>query len=335
MKRSFTLFLAGCLCALCAALPARAAEDGKKVIHLLSTPFGTGSYVLGTALESIVNKGNYPVTVAHAETPGQAYNVNKLNADTAARKNTVVTASQGINWLAEQGKKPFPAKRTPLKLIGIYTYTGTWLASDDKDVKTVPDLKGKRVAMGRIPQVIWGYEPDALLRHGYGDDFYKSLKLQPVGTSEAATALVNGQVDAATIGGYLDPVNGKFSPSPQTVEVLASGRKLHHLDWTKEAVEKTGAKDIALFPIQLPAGTVEGQTEPIWIGADLHGLFAHPDLPDEDAYILAKAMIENVGEFGKYHALGSLMSREGLVKGFTPDKIHPGALRAYKEAGIL
>lgn len=225
MKRLTLILTCLVVGALCAALPARAAE--KTVIHLLSTPFGTGSYVLGTALESIVNQGNYPLSIAHAETPGQAYNVNKLNADAAARQNTVVTASQGINWLAEQGKKPFPAKRTPLKLIGIYTYTATWLVTGDKDIKSVADLRGKRIAMGRIPQVIWGYEPDALLRNGYDDDFYKSLKIQFVGTSEAATALVNGQVDAATIGGYMDPVSGKFSPAPQTVEVLASGPGTH------------------------------------------------------------------------------------------------------------
>ena len=125
MKRLTLILTCLVVGALCAALPARAAE--KTVIHLLSTPFGTGSYVLGTALESIVNQGNYPLSIAHAETPGQAYNVNKLNADAAARQNTVVTASQGINWLAEQGKKPFPAKRTPLKLIGIYTYTACLL----------------------------------------------------------------------------------------------------------------------------------------------------------------------------------------------------------------
>lgn len=242
MKRFLT-----CLClivtslALCSGL-AGAAE--KVRINLLSTPFGTGSYVLGTALENIVNKGDYPILISHAETPGQAFNVNKLNADPAARKNTV-------------------------------------------------------------------------------------------GTGEAATALVNGQVDAATIGGYMDPVSGKFSPAPQTVEVVASGRDLHHLDWTEDAVKNTAAKDIQLIPFKVPANSVEGQTAPIFIGADTHGLFAHPDFPEEYAYILAKAMIENIDAFAQYHALGALMSREGLIKGWSPEQIHPGALRAYKEAGLL
>ncbi len=100
-------------------------------------------------------------------------------------------------------------------------------------------------------------------------------------------------------------------------------------------MEKTAARDIQLFPIQAPARAVDSLESPIWIGADLHGLFAHPEFPEEYAYILAKAMIENIEAFGKYHALGGLMSRAGLVKGFSPEHIHPGALRAYKEAGIL
>lgn len=142
-------------------------------------------------------------------------------------------------------------------------------------------------------------------------------------------------MDAATIGGYMDPISGKFSPAPQTVEVVASGRDLHHLDWTEDAVKKTAAKDIQLIPFSVPANSVEGQTSPIFIGADTHGLFAHPDFPEEYAYILAKAMIENIDAFAQYHALGALMSREGLIKGWSPEQIHPGALRAYKEAGLL
>ena len=316
-------------------LPATVPAAEKPVINLLSTPFGTGSYVLGTAMEAIINKGEYPFRVAHAETPGQAFNINKMSSDKAARSNTVCTASLGINWLADHGKKPFPERREPLKLIGSYGYCVTWLVTADPSIKTMADLKGKRIAMGRIPQVIWGYEPDALLKYGYGDDFYKSLRIQYVGTSEAATALVNGQVDAATIGGYVDPVKGTFSPAPQTVEVSASGRELAHLDWTKAAVENTSAKDITLIPYQVPAGSVEGQTAPLWAGADMHGLYAHAEFPEATAYILAKAMIDHVDQFPNYHAMGALMSREGLVKGCPVEDIHPGALRAYKEAGII
>ena len=316
-------------------LPHLALAEEKPTISLLSTPFGTGSYVLGTAMESIVNKGNYPVHISHAETPGQAFNITKLDQDADARKNTMVVAASGIQWLAVRGLKPFKEKSEALKVIGVFNYGITWLVTTDPKIKTMADLKGKRIALGRIPQVVWGYEPDALLRCGYSDDFYKSLKIQYVGTTEAANALVNGQVDAAVIGGYLDPVKGAFSPSPQTVEVQASGRALTHLDWTEAAVRKTVATDIALEPFLLPANSVAGQTAPLWAGADIQAFCVHPDFPEETAYILTKAMIDNIDAFAQYHAMGGLMSRAGLVKGYTKEEFHPGALRAYKEAGIL
>ena len=333
MKRFLT-----CLClvvmslALCSGL-AGAAE--KVRINLLSTPFGTGSYVLGTALENIVNKGDYPILISHAETPGQAFNVNKLNADAAAAKTPWARPPR-----ASTGWPPRARSPSRPSVPRCCSSAATPIRPPGSSPRTTPSNPSATCAASASPwaaspQAIWGYEPDALLRCGYSDDFYKSLSIQYVGTGEAATALVNGQVDAATIGGYMDPVSGKFSPAPQTVEVIASGRDLHHLDWTEDAVKKTAAKDIPLIPFSVPAHSVEGQTAPIFIGADTHGLFAHPDFPEEYAYILAKAMIENIDAFAQYHALGALMSREGLIKGWSPEQIHPGALRAYKEAGLL
>ena len=49
----------------------------------------------------------------------------------------------------------------------------------------------------------------------------------------------------------------------------------------------------------------------------------------------AAPLIANVGEFAEFHALGGLMSAESLAYGWTAENIHPGALRAYREAGII
>ena len=327
----FAIFTAACLFLL-GQVSAFAAERVK--LNLMSTPFGTGSYVIASALETIINKNDYPFTFSHSETPGQMFNVMKLR-DKALRQNTVVTGSMGINWLAERGQKPFKEKYTPTKLLATYNVIGLWLASTSDKITTMEDLRGKRVAIGRVPQVAWGYEPDAVLRCGYGDDFYKSLKVQFVGTTESVTALINGQVDVAGIGGYLNPITGQFSPSPQTVEALASGRTMYHLDWTKEAVEKTVQKDIAVTPYHLPANSLDGQTNPLWLPTDTVSFAVHPEFPEEMAYQIVKAILAHVKEFADYHDLGKLMTPEMLVFGWPEDTIHPGALRAYKEAGVL
>ncbi len=46
-------------------------------------------------------------------------------------------------------------------------------------------------------------------------------------------------------------------------------------------------------------------------------------------------IIKNVNGFKEYHALGKLMSKKSLVYGWESKDIHPGALKAYKEAGII
>lgn len=304
-------------------------------VILLSTPFGTGSYALGSAFEAIVNKYDLPFIMTHTETPGQAYNIQKINLDKEARKNTICMAGPATNWLAEHGQMPFKEKLEGLYLIGTFNVVALWLATNDKDIQSIQDLSGKRIALGRVPQIVWGYEPGMVLRKGYSEEFYKSLKIQFVGTSEASNALLNGQVDACVLGGYIDPDSGKFEASPQTVEVLTAGRSLKHLDWTKEAVEKAIADDVPLIPYQFPAGTVEGMDRPIWSFTDPSSFVAHADFPEELAYQLTKTLIERYAEFASFHALGKLMTAKGLVYGWSVDRIHPGSLRAFREAGLV
>lgn len=330
MKKLSCLLLAAFL-----SLGSFALAAEKPTIILSSTPFGTGSYALASAFEAIANKHDLPFNISHTETPGQAFNIQKLNKDKAARQNTIAMAGPAINWLAEHGKMPFKQKMEGMYLIGTVNVAAAWLATDDKSVKSIADLAGKRIALGRVPQVVWGYEPDAVLRNGYTPELYKQLKIQFVGTNEASTALLNGQVDAAVLGGYLEPESGKFEASPQTVEVLAASRPLTHLDWGKDAVVKTVQNDVFLTPYQLPAGSVAGMDKPIWVFTDPSSFVAHKDFPEELAYQVAKAMIQNVNEFAEFHALGKLVTAKGLIFGWTPERIHPGALRAYREAGIL
>ena len=50
---------------------------------------------------------------------------------------------------------------------------------------------------------------------------------------------------------------------------------------------------------------------------------------------MTKLIIRNISKFGEVSDLGKLMSPKGMVFGWEPEKIHPGALKAYKEAGVL
>lgn len=306
-------------------------------LNIISTPFGTSTYVIGSAIEAIVNKNpQYGLKVNHTETPGQIFNLRKLNADKNAARDTICAFSKSTNWLAREGKKPFKRKGRTLLLIANCNVFSGWLVSEDPELTTIESLAGKDIALGRIAQTVWGFVPSQLLRYGYDKDMTKEATIQSVGTKPAATALLDRQVDAAIIGGYFNPINMRFSPAPQTVEVMAAGRDLHPIPWGKAAVEKTDAiMQTGYLPMLIPAGTIEGMNKDIWSFTDNIAFGAMSDMPEELAYTITKAIIEHVDEFGDYHNLGKLMSADALVYGWPESQIHPGALRAYKEAGIL
>jgi len=326
---------AGAAAVLAGAFGASYAADQAKVdIGLISAPFGTGSYVLGSALEEISKKHHPWLRITHAESPGFVFNIRKLDKEPALRKTLIVGSGSGVSGLAVAGEKPFDKKYPPLKLISNYNLTAVWLATLDPNIKSIKDLAGKKVALGRAPQINWTVQPEWIMRYGW--DLPKGkVHIQYVGTKEAIDSLLDGTADAAVVGGYFDPLTNKLALSPQTVEFLASGRKITHLPWGTAAVKKTIAHGMSMAPITLPANTIEGVSQPLEIFADTAAWMVSPEFPEDMAYETTKLIINNIKAFGEVHAIGKLMSPQAMPYGWDVNEIHPGALRAYREAGVV
>ena len=312
-------------------ISSRAAEPA--TVNLLTGPFATGSYVLGSALEQIAKDAKAPVRINATETPGLVYNARKVEGDEALRRNTMFAFTLGIDYLATNGIKPFPKTFPHAKLIANYNLGSVWLATFHPDLKSPADLAGKTIALGRPPQILWTIEPDLIIKEGWG--MQDKINVERLGTKEAAQALLDGNVDAAIVGGYADPVNGGFAPSPQTVTLLGSGKRLYYIPWGKDAVAKTIAKGVSIEPLTVPAGAVAGLDQPMASFADAVAWVVYPGFDEKLSYEITKMIIANVQKFRDYHALGKLMSARSLVYGWDVKDIDPGALRAYREAGIL
>ena len=312
---------------------AAAAEHAPVTVNLITAPFGTGSYVMGSALEQISKKHPW-LHIVSSESPGFVFNIKKLASEPELQKTTIMGSGPAVAALAERGEKPFDKKYPGVKLIANYNLGAVWLATLNPDIKSVNDLRGKKIALGRAPQINWAVEPKGVIEYGYGIPADK-INIQYVGTKEAVAALLDGTVNAAVVGGYLDPEKNKIELSPQTLEFVASGRKIYNLGWTADAVKKTAAKGIPIAPFTLPAKSFEGLDAPLPVFVDNIAWVASANFPDDLAYEIAKMIINNLDKFSEYTALGKLMSRSALTFGWPQSEIHPGALRAYKEAGIL
>lgn len=330
LKPIFSM-LAALLLSAGTLVPAFAA--GPDNVNLITGPFGTGSYVLGSALEQISKQTSSGVLVNSTETPGLVFNAKKLDTDSAIKTNTIMAFTPGIDYLAVNGIKPFDKKYPSAQLIANYNLGSVWLATFDPKIKTAQDLIGKKIALGRGPQILWTIEPELIIRHGWG--LQDKIKIERLGTKEASQALLDGKVDAAIVGGYIDPISGTFAPSPQTVTLLGSGRPMYYIPWGSEAVAKTIAQGVSIKPFTLPVGALAGMDTPLPSFVDPIAWMAYPEFDQTLAYEVTKMIISNVTKFGDFHALGKLMNAKALVYGWDPKDIAPGALKAYKEAGLI
>lgn len=333
MKKAARIFgLALCALFLGSGLAMATGET----LTFISAPFGKTGYVMGSAIEDIVKKANVGINVTQEEGYGMFYNLKKLNAaEPDAKKTLVIMGTLTSMWQAQNGKEPFtePVCKDMRVLFAMYDSDSCFM-SRDADVKSIPDLVGKTVAIGKKSQDVYGTFLFDQISAGY--DLAKKINVQWVGNASALSSFKDGLAQAAGADILSNPATGEVAPGPAAIEVQASFDNVNWFGSSREAldrvIEKTG---IPYTIINVPANTFKGQTEAFLTLGTPNFWGASLDMPEDVAYTLVKTIIDHVGEFQNYHSAGKLITKESLCYGFTPDQLHPGALRAFKEAGLI
>jgi uncharacterized protein len=273
------------------------------------------------------------------ETPGFVYNLKLLAKDKAMQKTATFGSSTGAEWLAAKGVKPFfdePIAVDWKWLYGETLHGNSWFVTTDSTIKTVADLKGKNIAIGLKTQTHWGGFVYTLLTHGYGitED---NTKIQWLGPPKGIDALLDGRVVAALVQVNVDALLREVIPGAVLTRMAASGKSFRYLDVPRGVIEKvnreTGSPFIAL---EFPPNTLPNQPARLEWFADVGVRAVHPDFPEDLAYEVTKAFIQLGPKAGQFVALGRTWNKETMVRPFLefPNKIHPGALRAFQEAGL-
>ncbi|PJJ85896.1 hypothetical protein CLV77_0428 [Brevirhabdus pacifica] len=144
------------------------------------------------------------------------------------------------------------------------------------------------------------------------------------GSKEQADMLTNGRVDV-----YANGVFVRHS-SIRKVEEALDMRLLN----VPDDVLDTVGKEFSIAKFTIPAGTYENQPEPVTTLALGAVLTVSDEMSEEAAYTLTKAMIENIDKIQSVHPAMKALSHQLMVRE-TAAPHHPGAIRAYKEAGLL
>ena len=330
----------GALTGIATLEPARAVEP----LPALLCPFGCGPTEGDTILMNQMMMSGSKVALLPQETPGYMYNILEM-ANPAKHKRFIFSTEDTIIQLAYQGGSeelkefiPKPVK-IPFKLIygEAWWGQGKFLGTFDCSLKTMGDLKGKRISLGLRGQSDWGVFSRLFLEHAYGVT-PKNADIRHMTPAQLTQQLIDGVTDAAVVPVGAEP-NLKDWVIPGTVRQLeaaskASGKKLCYLGVTKEDVDKVNKKFGTTFlHVTLPANTLPGQDKPLGVGFVRGFKAAHESFPADKVYELVMGVAKIGPKMKNLHALWRIWSPELMLHGLSDENVHPGALKAYKELG--
>ncbi|MEH2481709.1 TRAP transporter TAXI family solute receptor [Nitrobacteraceae bacterium AZCC 2146] len=215
----------------------------------------------------------------------------------------------------------FKAKLEKLRVIGaIYPNYIQIVATAESGIKTLADLKGKSLSVGAPKS---GTELNSRAILAAAGLSYKDLgKIEYLPFAESVDLMKNRQLGATLQSAGLGVASLRDLSSSSSITVVSV---------PKETVDKIGPPFVSVI---IPANTYTGQDKDVPSAAVINYLVTSSAVSDDLAYQMTKLVFENLPELANSHAAGKEIKLETAATG-SPVPLHPGAIRFYKEKGLI
>ena len=283
---------------------------------------GGANPAIGTAIASIVSEhagvNMRPMTFSSGTRYAPLLDIGKVEF-AVGNVSQITLLMQGRFNLND---RPKPNIRLAASLM---PFRGGFLVKADSDIRSLSDLKGRRIAAGFPSQLLALVMHKAYLTNG--GLTYEDVIPVPVSTMRGHWELFKeGRVD-----GVMTSVG-----SGVVKELEASIGELRYLPMNNSAKSLEilqGALPGAYFVTVNPGKNLDGATEKFITLAYDYGLWVSADVEDAMVYRVVKALHQNAEEF---KAVNPLTRQYDPRKTSRAQEIpyHPGAIRYFKEAGL-
>jgi TRAP transporter TAXI family solute receptor len=297
-----------------------AADDPSPTKVILGTATkGGGFQLFGSNLAEVINAADTGLQVEAIATKGSKENLPFL-------EEGKVDIGQVEGNAARQALDGIGRPAAELKVLSVmYPNPGTFVVRGDSPYKSITDLKGKPIAFGTKASGLRILVNDVLDGLGLKPDRdFGQVILKKA--AEGPAMVLEKQVEAlwgAGIGwpGFVKvadgPAGARFIP-PSAAEIQQILEKHPHLK-----------------PMSVPAGTYKGQEAQI----DSVGLWSlilvRPGLSEDVVYRLARAIHHAQGALAARLSQGRYTTAENTVAHVPAERLHPGAVRYFREAGLM
>jgi TRAP transporter TAXI family solute receptor len=291
---------------------------------------GTGGvtgvyYPTGGAICRLVNKSRkeHGIRCAVESTGGSVYNINTIKGGElefgVAQSDWQHHAYNGTSKF--EGDAAFPDIRA---VFSVHPEPFTLIVRGDSGITSFGEIAGKRVNVGNPGSGQRATMEVAMEAFGIGmDDLALATEYKG---SEMAQQLCDGNIDAMiyTIG----------HPAAAIKEATTTC-DARLVSVTGEAVDKLVADNpfyrVATIPGGMYAGT-DGDTTTFGVGATF---VTSATIPEDTVYVVAKAVMENIDDFRNLHPAFANLEPSEMVKDGLSAPLHDGAMKAYKELGLM
>jgi len=298
---------------------AAGASAQQKFVNILTGGQSGVYYPLGVALGQIYGKAMPDAKTSVQATKASVENLNLLQA---GRGEIAFTLGDSLSdaWKGVEDagfKTPLAKLRT---VAGIYPNYIQIVASADSGIKTLADLKGKRISVG-APRSGTELNARAILKAA-GMTYKDFAKVEFLPFGESVELIKNRQLDVTLQSAGLGVAS---------IRDLATSVKINVVSIPADVIAKIG--DPAYQAGTIPANTY-GEHPAIPTATVKNFLVTHEGVPADTVYAMTKALFTNLDQMVAAHSAAKAINPADAPKD-PPVPLHPGAEKYYREAGLL
>ena len=301
------VFAAGAVLAAAAVLftgcNGNADVEGKKFLNI-----GTGGtagtyYPIGGAIAEVLNKEIPGMSASAQSTGASVANINMLGDG----EIDLATVQNDIAYYAAHGTEMFQDKKVDglQGIASLYPETCQFVTLKSSGIKSLAELKGKRIAVGAVGSGVEANVRQILAAYGVT---YSDIDAQYLSFAEGASALKDGNVDVAVLtAGY----------PTASVQDIAAQNPVRLLPVEGKAADALIAQYPFYTKTVIPAGTYAGFDEEVPSVAVMAMLVAGPSVNDDLGYCVTKAIFSNLDRLQAAHAVGKQIAKDTAKTGMS------------------
>lgn len=277
------------------------------------TYYGYGG-VLGNQIKNAAG-----ITVNVVSTDGSKANIIGIDEGNY-QLGTVQSDVMAYAW---KGTRSFEkdGKIDSFRVVGGLYAEAVQLVTMNPDIKSVADLKGKKVSIGAAGSGVYFNAIDVLGAAGLSET---DIQPQYQSFGDSADALKDGKIDAAFI------VAGAPTPA---IQELATSKTAYLVPIDGDIATKLMKDSPFYTTYKIPAGTYTGQTADVTTVTVKATLIVSADASEDDVYKLTAAIFDNADTITTAHAKGAELSIENAVSGMEAP-FHKGAAKYFAEKDV-